>query len=272
MIEHPLEVEGFWIRVCCILWWSPTRGSATKPANIWAKSTAVSPQKCRLLFDYLLKQNIADVQVDNDTYTVTSRRMVRDEHIRKVRSIAGSLGGNPNVKGNAKTESLVKQNGEELDESLVKQKPTPSSSSSSSTTKNKAKKPAAEFILPDWIPPETWDAYLLVRDKKRAARTPYAYNLVIKELLKIKKEYGQDPLTVLNKSITNGWTDVYPLKDGSGGSTRTTPHNDPNTQCPNCKKIVLKTDIVNGKCFTCDPGEKNNARLHGLFDQQNPPS
>lgn len=158
MIEHPLEVEGFWIRVCCILWWAPARGSATKPANIWAKTTAVSAQKCRSLFDYLHKQNIADVEIDNDTYKVTSRRMVRDEHIRNVRSLAGSLGGNPKIKGYPKSENLVKQNTLNQPESLVKQNPTPSSSSSSSTTKIKTYK--------GFSPPDMSDVLAYCQERK----------------------------------------------------------------------------------------------------------
>lgn len=81
------------------------------------------------------------------------------------------------------------------------------------TKEKKEKKESAPFILPDYIPLETWQAYLAVRVKKRAAQTPYAFNLIIKELEKIKAQYGQDPVTVLNKSITSGWTDVYPIKE-----------------------------------------------------------
>lgn len=128
--EHPLEVEGFWIRVCCQLWWSETRGSLTKSLSKWSRITGISSRKCKLLFAYLLKQNIADIQIDNNTYTVTSRRMVRDEHIRHVRSLAGSLGGNPNIKGYPITSDLLKQNNDKTEQSLVKLNLTPSSSSS----------------------------------------------------------------------------------------------------------------------------------------------
>jgi hypothetical protein len=128
----------------------------------------------------------------------------------------------------------------------------------------KKKQEEEEFILPPWIPEDTWRAYLATRDKKRAAKTPYAYNLVIKELIKIKKETNQNPIDVLNQSIKNGWTDVYVIKNGSTGSVSAPPSADPNTKCPNCKKVVLKTDIINGKCFSCDPGGKN-ARVGDLF-------
>lgn len=71
----------------------------------------------------------------------------------------------------------------------------------------------ALFVLPDWIPEETWAAYMALREKKRAAKTTYALNLIVKELIKIKETHNHDPVTVLNKSIKNGWIDVYPLKE-----------------------------------------------------------
>jgi hypothetical protein len=81
-------------------------------------------------------------------------------------------------------------------------------------------KAADAFILPSWIPEETWNAYLKLRDKKKAAKTDYALNLIIKELNKINTEYGHDRLAVLNKSIKSGWTDVYPLKEGGNNGNK----------------------------------------------------
>jgi phage replication O-like protein O len=81
------------------------------------------------------------------------------------------------------------------------------------TKEKKEKKESAPFFLPEYIPPETWQAYMAVRVKKRASQTPYAFNLIIKTLEKIKREYGQNPIDVLNKSIASGWSDVYPIKE-----------------------------------------------------------
>ncbi|OPX91905.1 MAG: hypothetical protein A4E53_00625 [Pelotomaculum sp. PtaB.Bin104] len=77
----------------------------------------------------------------------------------------------------------------------------------------KHKRADAPFVLPDFIPQETWNAYLAVRDKKKAVKTPYALNLIIKELLKIQQIHNHDPVAVLNKSIKSGWVDVFPLRD-----------------------------------------------------------
>jgi hypothetical protein len=76
------------------------------------------------------------------------------------------------------------------------------------------------FILPDFIPREVWSSYMAVRDSKRAAKTSYALTLVINKLVGIEKEYGNKPVDVLNQSITGGWSDVYPLKQGGNGDAR----------------------------------------------------
>ena len=77
---------------------------------------------------------------------------------------------------------------------------------------NKNSKNNEAFVLPTWIPEETWKAYLEVRNKKKAAKTTYALNLIIKKLEKIRLENKDYPVAVLNQSITGGWSDVYPLK------------------------------------------------------------
>ena len=74
------------------------------------------------------------------------------------------------------------------------------------------------FTLPEWIPQKTWDEFQKVRKKKRAACTPYAHSLVVRELVRIRDQLGQDPVMVLNKSITSGWADVYELKGGGNGN------------------------------------------------------
>jgi len=85
--------------------------------------------------------------------------------------------------------------------------------------KDKKKNSAnAPFVLPDWIPPDTWAAYMALRERKKAAKTTYALNLIVSELKRIKRIHNHDPVAVLNKSIKCGWIDVYPLKDYGGAN------------------------------------------------------
>ncbi len=106
----------------------------------------------------------------------------------------------------------------------------------------------AVFVLPDWIPLETWTEFLLVRKRKKAAITPYAHRLVIKTLVQLKAE-GHDPIAVINQSIRSGWADVFPLRDSQASHKNGKRHEvyDPtpeqisamNAMCP---EIALEAD------------------------------
>ena len=91
--------------------------------------------------------------------------------------------------------------------------------SSSNQIPNTKDKSLAPLVLPDWIPSESWNAFLQTRKKKRAADTPFAVSLILKDLIKFRAG-GHDIEDILNKSIKNGWTDVYepkaPSKQFSG--------------------------------------------------------
>jgi len=70
---------------------------------------------------------------------------------------------------------------------------------------------AEVFSLPEWIPGETWDAFLEVRKKKKAPNTSHALGLIVKDLEKIR-DTGFNPLDSLNESIKRGWTGVFEPK------------------------------------------------------------
>jgi len=91
----------------------------------------------------------------------------------------------------------------------------------SKVKETKEKKGADAFVCPEWIPLETWKAYLELRKKKKAADTFYALELIVSELRKIKEIHNHDPVEVLNKSIKSGWIDVYPLKEKGGNGSGT---------------------------------------------------
>ena len=76
-------------------------------------------------------------------------------------------------------------------------------------------------ILPDWINRETWESFLEMRKKIRAAPTEKAKQLLIKELAKLKAA-GNDPNEVLNQSIMRNYKGVFPLKGGGAGNLPTT--------------------------------------------------
>ena len=88
-----------------------------------------------------------------------------------------------------------------------------------------AGKPAAPaFVLPDWIPADTWAAFMETRKAKKARSTDYALGLIVKSLDGFKAA-GHDPIEVLNNSIKAGWSDVYAPKAAASAMTpsRRTP-------------------------------------------------
>lgn len=79
----------------------------------------------------LIELLLYGVLCKDESGVIFCKRMVKDEYLREIRSIAGKLGGSPLLKQKVKRGS--------------KQKPTPSTSSSSSTSKTKDIK---RFIVP----------------------------------------------------------------------------------------------------------------------------
>lgn len=76
--EHPLEIEGAWIRICCKLWWSETRGKMTRTLEQWSRLLGIPQNLCEDIFTYILTWKIGDVEQNgNGQITVTSRRMFR---------------------------------------------------------------------------------------------------------------------------------------------------------------------------------------------------
>lgn len=66
--------------------------------------------------------------------------------------------------------------------------------------------------LPNWLPEETWSAFVEMRRKTlKKPATDFALMLILKELYKLR-DLGHDPLACLEQSIVQGWADVYPLK------------------------------------------------------------
>lgn len=67
--------------------------------------------------------------------------------------------------------------------------------------------------VPDWIPSDAWNAYLKLRKAKRAKVTPEAVELLIRDLAKWRAE-GKDVRAILEQSVKNGWTGIFPVKEG----------------------------------------------------------
>jgi len=78
-------------------------------------------------------------------------------------------------------------------------------------TKKETKSDTA-IVLPDWMPLETWQAFLAMRKKMKRVPTDHAVDLLIKKLDRFRAN-GQNIQAVLEKSITSNWQDVFEIHE-----------------------------------------------------------
>lgn len=92
--------KGVWIDMLCLMWISPERGalrfiSGRNPEpNMIAKALGLRPIRYAKVFTELLDSGVLSVTDDG---AIVSRRMLRDEELRRKRTAAGQQGGNPNL-------------------------------------------------------------------------------------------------------------------------------------------------------------------------------
>lgn len=114
--------RGFWIDLLCVMFDCEQRGILATGENPWsddeiaASVTGSATTNLTLLCELLSK----GVCSRNEAGAIFSRRMVRDENLRKVRQESGSLGGKSASKHGSKTQANVpaklEQNPEDEDE------------------------------------------------------------------------------------------------------------------------------------------------------------
>lgn len=95
-------------------------------------------------------------------------------------------------------------------------------------SRNRQVKARQEFVLPDWVSQKAWSAYLEMRQRIKKPMTPYAMELAVKELGKLRDE-GNDVEKVLNQSTLNSWQGLFGIKR-NGKSTAGDRHGNFNRQ------------------------------------------
>jgi hypothetical protein len=75
------------------------------------------------------------------------------------------------------------------------------------------------FVLPDWVSRSTWHEFELMRRKIRKPMTDRARENIIGKLDRFRGR-GQDVDEVLNRSITNGWQDVWEIEGRANGKSQ----------------------------------------------------
>lgn len=113
---------------------------------------------------------------------------------------------------NKKNPSKIKDLCEVADDSVTTTVVVPLGKEGKGIEKEKEIKVAdAPLFIPDWIPLDTWAAFIEMRKKIKKPPTDFALKLIIEKLTKFKAK-GQDVNQILEKSITSGWQDVFEIK------------------------------------------------------------
>jgi uncharacterized protein YdaU (DUF1376 family) len=106
---------------------------------------------------------------------------------------------------------------------------------------NKESATSVAVVFPDWLPKETWDAFIQMRKRIGKPPTDYAIKLLVAKLERFKAN-GQDVKQVLEKSITSGWQDVFEIKGNPADNIRLTvpASNEPDKALQKIKADDLK--------------------------------
>lgn len=201
-----IAARGLWVEMMCVMHEAEPYGHLTLNGKAMTENQAASA--CRVTLrqyrELLAELQAAGVPRVNADGVIYSDRMVRDEQIRAARAEGGKAGAEHGQKGASHGKKGGRPKKETGDEKPPF-KPSPSSSSSSSNNSLGA------FAPPDWVPVETWKAWLDVRRKKRAPNTEHALGLAVKELGRLRAA-GHDPKAVIEQSIFKGYTGLFEPK------------------------------------------------------------
>ena len=84
--------------------------------------------------------------------------------------------------------------------------------------RKKYKKEKKEINYPDWLDLEVWKEFKNYRGNGKGKFTPYAQQLAINKLEKLREE-GNDPSEVIRRTIECGWSGLFPLKENKREET-----------------------------------------------------
>lgn len=106
----------------------------------------------------------------------------------------------------------------------IKRGSKPPDSLNHDSLNHESRKQQGAFALPDWVPRESWDAWLQVRKRKKAPDTERALVLAVAEMDKLRRQ-GEDPGAILDQSTTRGWTGLFTTR-GRGAAGAAAPVRD----------------------------------------------
>lgn len=132
------------------------------------------------------------------------------EHNRTI----GQLGGRPRKPGN-NPDGNPKRNPHDNPEGNPDPNPDETLSRNQKPETRKSKVNTEAPVAPVWLPKTAFEEFEKHRKAIRKPMTALAKSKLIAELSRLKAA-GNDPTAVLEQSIRNGWTGVFPLRVDAG--------------------------------------------------------
>jgi len=108
------------------------------------------------------------------------------------------------------------------------------------TNKNVKNDKKEDIILPEWLDKKTWEEFKKMRISIKKKMTPYAEELMIKKLDKLRQT-GNPPIEVLERSIEGGWQGIFEL----GGNNGTGKQYDRKDKNWNDREMDAETERLN---------------------------
>ena len=192
-----------WIDIIMQVQWNPepeevviknkvltcNRGESLKSLETWAKRWNWDKSATRRFFNLLKKTG----QIDTQSDTITTRlKVINYDTYCPLRHADDT---ELNSERNASETQVTPDNKDNKDNKVKKDKNTP-------------------VVFPDWLDKELWKEYKKYRGNGKSKLTPYAEQLAIKKLEKLKNA-GDDPSDVIKQSMICGWAGLFPIKSQS---------------------------------------------------------
>lgn len=192
----PLNVRGGYIDIMLAMWSNNPPGEFAASIEEYSRIMSCGVDEANLVIQTLIQKNIICFEIlPNLVYKITSAKQKKMIELSEIRKKAGFLGGNP---------KLIKK--------LVKQKvnhPVEYENEYENENNIELYKEENTEILKSW---KLW-----LKHKPKKYKNKVTENIGFNQF---KKMCGGDPVTggeIVNRSIANNWTGLFPLKENENG-------------------------------------------------------
>jgi len=207
-----LTARGLWFELLCLMHECEHRGHLSHPngepftSDQIARVVGENPETVLHILGELEQCGVFSRTENNVIY---SRRMVTEEKLRNVKKNNGKRGGRPK-------KEKPKEN---LNETKTPEKENLNKGSSSSSSSSSSTSVTPFTPMPDWLNPGAWSEF---EQHRKDIRKPLT-NLARKKNLDVLEPLGFDEQqAVVDTTISNRWTGLFPPKESNKSSGRQT--------------------------------------------------